>query len=249
VEVGPDRISVMAHPVATRGVCPDCGQASSRVHSRYRRWLLDLPSHGRAVQVRVAVRRFRCPIAACPRQVFTERLDGGVAQRSARRTTRLEAVVQHLGVALGGRPAASLARRLMLPVSKDTLLRVVRRNAVAVTVPLGVIGIDDFAWSGDSGTGPLSAIWKGGGSLMCCPIVKLVRSRRGFLPTPTSLSSRAIGEPVMAQRLPGLRRRPYRSPIAGISWRMSVQHSWMPCGDQCAPSDRPWDRRRSTRLC
>src|SRR5579872_3793318 len=146
VEVGPDRISVTAHPVASRGVCPDCGQSSSRVHSRYRRWLLDLPSHGRAVQVRVAVRRFRCPVAVCPRQVFTERLDDGVAQRSARRTTRLEAVVHHLGVALDGRHAASLARRLMLPVSKDTLLRVVRRNAVAVTAPLRVIGIDDFAW-------------------------------------------------------------------------------------------------------
>jgi hypothetical protein len=46
----------------------------------------------------------------------------------ARRTARLEHIVHHLGLALGGRPAAGFARRLMVPVSKDTLLRVVRRR-------------------------------------------------------------------------------------------------------------------------
>jgi transposase len=54
--------------------------------------------------------------------------------------------VHHLGIALGGRPAAALARRLMLPVSKDTLLRVVRRHATRDRSPLRVIGIDDWAW-------------------------------------------------------------------------------------------------------
>ena len=34
----------------------------------------------------------------------------------------------------------------MLPISKDTLLRVVRRQAARNLLPLGVIGIDDWAW-------------------------------------------------------------------------------------------------------
>ena len=35
----------------------------------------------------------------------------------------------------------------MLPVSRDTLLRVVRRRAVAVNdEPVRVVGVDDFAW-------------------------------------------------------------------------------------------------------
>jgi hypothetical protein len=58
--------------------------------------------------------------------------------------------------ALGGRPAASFAKRLMLPVSNDTLLRVVRRRARVPTEPLTVVGIDDFAFRrncGDSGIG------------------------------------------------------------------------------------------------
>jgi hypothetical protein len=56
-------------------------------------------------------------------------------------------IVHYLGIALGGRPAAALARRPMLPVSKDTLLRAVRRHAAAGNgAPLHVIGIDDWAW-------------------------------------------------------------------------------------------------------
>lgn len=79
-------------------------------------------------------------------RIFTERLDCTIALSSARRTTRLDQIVHQLGLALGGRPAASLARRLMFPVSKDTLLRVVRRHAIRQTETLSVIGIDDWAW-------------------------------------------------------------------------------------------------------
>ena len=71
---------------------------------------------------------------------------GDVLAPSARRTGRLDCIVHDLGLALGGRPAASFARRLMLPVSNDTLLRVVRRRARMPTEPLNVIGIDDWAW-------------------------------------------------------------------------------------------------------
>jgi hypothetical protein len=44
-------------------------------------------------------------------------------------TGRLETIVHHLGLALSGRPAAAFAERLMVPMSNDTLLRVVRRGA------------------------------------------------------------------------------------------------------------------------
>jgi hypothetical protein len=63
-----------------------------------------------------------------------------------RRTSRLDCVVHHLGLALGGRPAASVAKRLMLPVSNDTILRVVRARACPRTEPLNVVDIDDWAF-------------------------------------------------------------------------------------------------------
>jgi transposase len=96
--------------------------------------------------MRVTVRRFRCAEPGCGRRIFAEQLGGAVAGRSARRTSRLELIVRHLGIALGGRPAAALARRLMLPVSRDTLLRVVRGQVPQDRPPVHVIGIDDWAW-------------------------------------------------------------------------------------------------------
>src|SRR3954469_60225 len=142
-----DRLLIVARPVSLEAPCPECGRRSRQVHSRYDRRLMDLPSHGRAVHLRVRVRRFRCGNTGCPRMIFGEPLAETVAPRAARRTSRLEGIVHHLGIALGGRPAASLARRLRLPVSRDTLLRVVRRRASPTGAgPVTVIGIDDFAW-------------------------------------------------------------------------------------------------------
>ena len=63
-----------------------------------------------------------------------------------RRTGRLNGLVHHLGLALGGRPAASFAKRLLLRISKGTLLRVVRRRDCPPLPPPTVIGIDDWAW-------------------------------------------------------------------------------------------------------
>ena len=126
--------------------CPLCAALSRRVHSRYVRRASDLPSSGHCVRLRIVTRRFCCTAQNCPRQIFAERFDETVLPVRSRRTGRLEGLVHHLGLALGGRPAAAFAKRLMLPVSNDTLLRVVRRRARAGAGPLGVIGIDDFAW-------------------------------------------------------------------------------------------------------
>ena len=147
VDIAAERISILARSATTQSACPNCHATSARVHSRYQRQLLDLPSHGRTVDLRISVRRFRCANAACKRGTFAEPLGQMVAPRSVRRTCRLEQLVHRLGIALGGRPAASLARRLMLPVSKDTLLRVVRRRATGDTqAKPRIIGIDDWAW-------------------------------------------------------------------------------------------------------
>src|SRR5579863_3062122 len=137
---------IMVHSVAVVSACPGCGTQSGRVHSRYRRHLADLPIAGRPVRVVVLARRFYCNTVLCGRRVFTERFDADVLAPWARRTARLDHIVHHLGLALGGRPAASFARRLMMPVSKDTLLRVVRRRGSPRFVPPTVIGIDDWAW-------------------------------------------------------------------------------------------------------
>ena len=126
--------------------CPRCGRISERIHSRYHRHILDLPVAGRPVRLIIVARRFRCDAVLCGQRIFTERFDKDVLAPWARRTTRLEHIIYYLGLALGGRPAASFANRLMLPVSNDTLLRAVRRRGSPRFVPPTVVGIDDWAW-------------------------------------------------------------------------------------------------------
>lgn len=128
VEVDAGTVAIAAHPAEGSGRCPACGGRSDRVHSLHRRRLLDLPSHGHAVELLVRVRRFRCMAGACPRRTFTEPLPPGTTGRSGRRTIRIDGLVRDLGVTLGGRPGSALARRLMLPVGKDTLLRAIRSH-------------------------------------------------------------------------------------------------------------------------
>ena len=141
-----DSTVITVRSLTSFGLCPSCGTVSRRLHSHYRRRVTDLPLSGRIVQLVVIARRFRCDAVLCGRQIFTERFPEGVLAPSARRTTRLDCIVHHLGLALGGRPAALFARRLMLPVSNDTLLRVVRRRSRPRSDPLKVVGIDDWAW-------------------------------------------------------------------------------------------------------
>jgi hypothetical protein len=121
-----DKATIAVRASGSVGLCPSCGTVSRRVHSQYRRRVTDLPLSGRIVQLLVIARRFRCDAVLCGRQIFTERFAEGVLAPSARRTARLDSIVHYLGLALGGRPAAGFAKRLMLPVSKDTLLRVIR---------------------------------------------------------------------------------------------------------------------------
>ncbi len=139
-------ILIAAHWRSAFGHCPTCGGRSGRVHSIHRRRLLDLPSHGHVVELSVRVRRFRCPARHCPRQTFTEALPPEIAGRSGRRTARLDGLARDLGITLGGRPAAALARRLMLPMGKDTLLRAIRSQPPPDAVAARVIGIDEWAW-------------------------------------------------------------------------------------------------------
>jgi transposase len=141
----PDRITIVAVPTSSQSACPLCGAVSGRVHSHYSRSLADLPWQGRTVVLQVRARRFRCVSASCSRRIFTERLPDAVPPR-ARRTARLGSIQCHIGLALGGEAGSRLAARLSMPVSGDTLLRLVRAAELERYPPPRVVGIDEWAW-------------------------------------------------------------------------------------------------------
>jgi len=141
---GPDLLHIAAHGTRPGGRCPCCGRPSRAVHSRYRRRPADLPSLGRRVGVELRVRRFYCRNPGCPRRTFAERLPDLVAPH-ARRTSRLGEAQGRTGAALGGEAGSRLLRRLAMPVSADTVLRLIRRMPLPEAEAPRVVAVDDWA--------------------------------------------------------------------------------------------------------
>ena len=129
---------------APAAACPRCARPSSSVHSRYERHLTDLPWGPVAVRIRLAVWKFVCRHLTCPRRLFTERVPELVAP-DARKTHRLIAALQALGVALGGQAGAGLSKRIGLPASRDTRWRLVCRLPLPTVPSLSAIEVDDWA--------------------------------------------------------------------------------------------------------
>jgi transposase len=90
------------------------------------------------------VRKLFCHNKKCPRRIFTERLPG-IATPWARRTLRLMARLLAIGLALGGAAGVRLSQSLGLTVSRNTLLRVIRRTPCPAITSPQVLSVDDFA--------------------------------------------------------------------------------------------------------
>lgn len=97
-----------------------------------------------AVRFVLHVRRFACRNPDCPKRTFAERLHE-IVPVHGQRTTRLTLRLQMLGLAFGGRAGARLGHRLGMPISRDTLLRVVRLVGTQQRRTPRVLCVDDFA--------------------------------------------------------------------------------------------------------
>lgn len=145
VTVTEQAIVVRARLAGDEARCPCCDQPSSRMQSRYVRSLGDVPLGGGAVCLALTIRRLYCRNPQCARRIFADRL-GDFAPPYARRTARLAAILEAVAFALGGEAGARLARRIGLPASPDTLLRLIRRAPDSPTSAVRICGVDDFAW-------------------------------------------------------------------------------------------------------
>jgi len=81
---------------------------------------------------------------ACPRHTFAEQFPR-LAPRYARRSAPLGAQMQDIGLTLGDRPGERFAHRRATPISRTTLLRLVRRLPLPAAGAPAALGIDDFA--------------------------------------------------------------------------------------------------------
>jgi transposase len=135
-----ERVTTSAHELlvyvissSPKACCPLCSVQAARIHSRYTRWVADLPCAGRHVTLLLTIRKFFCPNPACPRKIFAEQFPDLVPSY-ARLTTRLREALLALGVATSGEVASRLAPRLGMQVAPTTLLRRVRAVPVSQQV-------------------------------------------------------------------------------------------------------------------
>jgi len=212
-----NRFVIVIRAAATVCRCPSCGAVCGRVHSRYWRTVADLPAAGRRAALILRARRFFCDDTACERRIFTERFEGVVETR-ARRTTRLNDLLHCLAIALGGRPAVSLSRRLNVEVSNDTLLRIVRRRGVREFPAPSIIGIDDWAWRRNHRYGTLICDLERRRTIgsRSCPIGSRRQPRPGWRVSRRFRSSPAIVAAAMLSPRYGRSRTRSRSLTAGI---------------------------------
>ncbi|MFK4150334.1 ISL3 family transposase, partial [Streptomyces sp. NPDC004065] len=124
--------------------CPSCGTPSGRVHSSYVRRLDDSATAQRRVVIELRVRRFRCRQQACKQATFVEQVEG-VTFRYGRRSQQLQAALQRLGLMLAGRAGSRLAEAFAVPVSRSTLLRLIRAVPEPEPPAPRVLGMDEFA--------------------------------------------------------------------------------------------------------
>ncbi|MEW2391050.1 ISL3 family transposase [Streptomyces venezuelae] len=144
VEATDTVVKVEARTTVGRAVCPECGSWSGRIHGSYLRFPRDLPTAGRLVVVSLRVRRFVCEEASCPRRTFAEQVPG-LTRRFGRRTERLRSTLVSVGLALAGRAGALMTDAFKIPVSRNTLLRLIASLPDPVITTPRVVGVDEYA--------------------------------------------------------------------------------------------------------
>ena len=138
-------VTVTVRAASPTASCPCCGTISQRVQSRYTRTLRDLPASGRPVHLIVQVRRFFCEEKTCVRKIFAERFPALTLPR-VKFTLRLQEALREMGFVLGGEAGARLGKRLSIPGSPETILRLVKQAQWPAPSSPRVVGIDDWSW-------------------------------------------------------------------------------------------------------
>ena len=144
IEPAPPTITLTLTSRSRPAPCPLCSRRARRTHSWYERALADLPWGEHAVAIQLRVRKLFCDNAKCKRRIFTERLPG-VAAPWARKTARLSERLTAVGLALGGAAGARLGHGIGLAISRNTLLRLVRRAPLPPNATPAALGVDDWA--------------------------------------------------------------------------------------------------------
>ncbi|MET3808737.1 transposase [Nakamurella sp. UYEF19] len=106
--------------------------------------MADLPVAGQSTVLWLTARRFFCDQDDCRTATFVEQIPG-LTEQHARRTPGLQDALVPLALALAGRAGSRLATSMGMPVSRSTLLRLIRGLPDPPIGSVTVLGVDEFA--------------------------------------------------------------------------------------------------------
>ena len=125
-EIREKMIYIYCHRVCEISNCAYCGSASSKVHSKYRRELLDLPIAQYKVKLVIEVKKYICGNPECSHKRFAEQLP--FAAERAKRTSRLDKYIMEMGLKNSSVEAAKIIRKTHADISNQTVLRVIKKR-------------------------------------------------------------------------------------------------------------------------
>ena len=144
VEMENESISICVRSTNEKDACPNCQTISKRVHSLYQREPADLPLAGYTIRLDMTVHRFFCDNSNCKAKTFTERMPSFI-QHYARQTNRLTNMQQAVAFEAGGEGGKRVLTALDMPVSSDTLLRLIHNAPEPEMATPKALGVDDWA--------------------------------------------------------------------------------------------------------
>jgi len=141
-----EAVDVQARPSLSYAKCPVCGKKSHSVHSTYERHLMDLPIHGKRMNITLLARKFRCRNPKCRQIVFTEQ-PAELTERYSRKTNAAKSKLQVVLIEMSAMKAALIVSSMGMVQSASTCLRLVKSFDIKVDKEsVKHICIDDFAY-------------------------------------------------------------------------------------------------------
>ncbi|MFJ2263660.1 transposase family protein [Streptomyces sp. NPDC087844] len=146
VEVTDTAVRIAAHTTAGRAACPGCGSRSERIPGSYLRCPHDLPVAGKFAVVSLRMRRVVCAEDSCSRKTFVEQVPR-LTRRFGRRTERLRSTPVSVGQSVARWQAGQGPNEnaFEVPLSRNTLLRLLASLPDPATAAPRVVGVDEQA--------------------------------------------------------------------------------------------------------
>jgi len=141
-----ETVDVKARISMSYASCLTCGKKSHSVHSTYERHLMDLPIHGKRMNITLLARKFRCRNPECSQTIFTEQ-QAALTERYSRKTISAKSKLQAVLIEMSAMKGALIVSSMGMLQSASTCLRLVKSIEIKVDKEsVKHLCIDDFAY-------------------------------------------------------------------------------------------------------